>query len=103
MSENPQKNPMTDQEKEKKIREVFDEVINPGVAMHGGFVEFLEIKDKKVFVRMSGGCQGCGMVSVTLRQGIEATIKDALPEIEEVVDVTHHHEGHNPYYGPSDV
>ena len=47
---------------------------------------------------LEGGCQGCGMADVTLKQGIEVMIKEAIPEIEEVIDVTDHANGRNPYY-----
>src|SRR5690242_3934859 len=58
-----------------EIQAVIAAQINPGVASHGGFVELLDVKDSRVFVRMGGGCQGCGMASVTLTQGVEVLIK----------------------------
>ncbi|MBN1586912.1 MAG: NifU family protein [Candidatus Omnitrophica bacterium] len=91
---------MTDAEKLEKLNQIFEEIINPGVAMHGGVAELVEVKDNKVYVRFGGGCQGCSMAYATLKQGIEATIKDAIPEIEEVVDATEHGRGDNPYYEP---
>lgn len=84
-----------------RVQELIDERINPGVGAHGGHVELLDIQDNKVFVRLGGGCQGCGMVDVTLRQGIEALIREEIPEIHEVIDTTDHAAGNNPYYQPA--
>jgi Fe/S biogenesis protein NfuA len=78
-----------------------DSQINPAVARHGGFVQLMDVKDKTVYVLLGGGCQGCGMVDVTLKQGIEVLIKEALPEIEQVVDTTDHAGGTNPFYEPA--
>jgi Fe/S biogenesis protein NfuA len=84
-----------------RVQELIDERINPGVAAHGGNVELLDIKDNAVYVRLGGGCQGCGMVDVTLRQGIEALIREEIPEIQHVIDTTDHASGQNPYYQPA--
>ena len=84
-----------------EIQALIDSQINPGVASHGGFVELLDVKDNRVFVRMGGGCQGCGMASVTLKQGVEVLIKQSFPQIEAVVDSTDHAGGENPYYQPA--
>ena len=54
-----------------------------------------------VYLQLGGGCQGCGMASVTLKQGIETALRESIPEITEVVDVTDHQGGENPYYAPS--
>lgn len=82
----------------ERVQQVIDEKINPGVAGHGGRISLIDIKDHTVFVQLEGGCQGCGMADVTLKQGIEVMIKEAVPEIEEVLDVTEHANGRNPYY-----
>ena len=84
-----------------KIQQVLDEQINPAVAGHGGHVSLIDVKDKTVYVQLGGGCQGCGMADVTLKQGIEVMIKEAVPEIEEILDVTEHADGDNPYYQSS--
>jgi Fe/S biogenesis protein NfuA len=81
-----------------RIREVLETQINPAIAGHGGFAELVSVEDDTVFLRMGGGCQGCGLAQVTLTQGIEVAIKDAVPEINHVVDVTDHDSGSNPYY-----
>jgi Fe/S biogenesis protein NfuA len=83
------------------VEKLLEEVINPGVSSHGGWVSLVDVKDNVVFLRLGGGCQGCGMVDVTLKQGIEGIIKDQLPEIVAVYDVTDHADGKNPYYQPS--
>lgn len=74
--------------------------INPGVAQHGGKVEIIDVQDGTVLLRMSGGCQGCGMASVTLRQGIEASLRRALPGLRGVRDITDHAAGTKPYFAP---
>ena len=81
-----------------RVRRVIDEQINPGVASHGGTVRLVDVRDNVVYVTMGGGCQGCGMASVTLTQGIKQMIRDAAPEIVDVQDVTDHAAGSNPYY-----
>ena len=87
--------------KAKAIQEVIDTQINPGVASHGGFVTLLDVKEDTAYIALGGGCQGCGMANVTLKQGIEVLIKQAVPEITQVVDTTDHAGGTNPYYQPS--
>jgi Fe/S biogenesis protein NfuA len=84
-----------------KVQKILDEMINPAVAGHGGWVDLLDIKDNLVYLRLGGGCQGCGMVNVTLKQGIEATIREEIPQITGVVDQTDHQGGNNPYYQPA--
>ncbi len=83
------------------IQELIDEQINPAVANHGGHVTLLDVKDNLVFVQLGGGCQGCGMVDVTLRQGIEALIQQEYPQIIRVIDQTDHAGGANPFYQPA--
>jgi Fe/S biogenesis protein NfuA len=82
------------------VQELFDTRINPNLAGHGGFVDLLEVKDDTVYVRLGGGCQGCGLVDVTLKHGIVAMIKEEFPEIDNVIDSTDHASGQNPYYQP---
>jgi Fe/S biogenesis protein NfuA len=80
------------------VIQVLEERLNPAIAAHGGRVDLVAVDDSIAYVRLSGGCQGCGMAAVTLSQGVEAEILDAVPEISEVVDVTDHASGTNPYY-----
>lgn len=83
------------------VQQVLDTQINPGVAMHGGHVTLLDVKDDIAYIALGGGCQGCGMADVTLKQGIEVAIKEAVPEIRQIIDSTDHAGGTNPYYQPS--
>jgi len=84
-----------------KVQQVLDEMINPGVASHGGFVELLDVQDDNVFIRMGGGCQGCGAADVTLKMGIERLIREQVPQVREIFDTTDHASGMNPYYAQS--
>lgn len=85
----------------EKLKKLFDEQINPALAMHGGFVQLIDVQDTIAYIELGGGCKGCGMVDVTLKQGIEKLIKQSVPEITEVYDSTDHASGTNPYYQPS--
>ncbi len=83
----------------ERVRYVIETEINPQIASHGGRVSLEEIADRSIVVlRFGGGCHGCGMADVTLKQGIEKTLRARLPEITAVRDVTDHASGHNPYY-----
>jgi Fe/S biogenesis protein NfuA len=82
----------------QRVQKVFDEQINPAVAMHGGFITLVDVKGKRVFVEMGGGCQGCGAANMTLKAGIEALLIEEIPEVEEVIDTTDHSHGDNPYF-----
>ena len=83
------------------VQRVIDTRINPGVASHGGHVTLLDVKDGIAYITFGGGCHGCGMADVTLKQGIAVTIQEAVPEIRQVLDTTDHAGGANPYYQPS--
>ncbi len=83
------------------VQKVIDEEINPSLASHGGDISLVGVKDQVAYIRLGGGCQGCGMSKVTLKQGVVVAIKKAVPEIEDVLDVTDHAVGSNPYYAPS--
>jgi Fe/S biogenesis protein NfuA len=83
------------------IQKLLDEHINPAVADHGGFVVLLDVKDDIAYVALGGGCQGCGMADVTLKQGIEALITEEVPGISRVIDQTDHASGSNPFYQPA--
>jgi Fe/S biogenesis protein NfuA len=82
----------------QRVLQVLDEQINPAIASHGGVAELVAVEDNIAYLRLGGGCQGCGMAAVTLSQGIEVAILDSVPEITEVIDVTDHASGANPYY-----
>ena len=82
----------------QRVMQVIDEQVNPAIAMHGGSAELVAVEDDTAYVRLGGGCVGCGMATVTLSQGIEVAITEAVPEVDRVVDVTDHASGTNPYY-----
>lgn len=82
----------------ERVQEVVDEMINPAIAAHGGFVELVDVSDDTLYLRMGGGCQGCAASAATLRMGIERMIHEQVPEIESIVDVTDHTAGATPYY-----
>ena len=85
----------------KAVQEVIDAQINPGIASHGGNVQLLDVKDDIAYIAFGGGCQGCGMVDVTLKQGVAVMIKEAVPDLKDVLDTTDHAAGKNPYYDGS--
>lgn len=97
--ENP--NPLWNDPKAQAVQRVLDTRINPGVSGHGGHVTLLDVKDDVAYIAMGGGCQGCGMADVTLKQGIDLMIRQEVPEIRQIVDTTDHAAGTNPYYQPS--
>jgi IscR-regulated protein YhgI len=82
----------------ERVQHVLDERINPGVATHGGTISLVDVRDNVVYLRMGGGCQGCGMASVTLTQGIRQVLQEAVPEIVDIQDVTDHASGSDPYF-----
>ena len=82
----------------EQVAKVFDTQVNPMVARHGGRVELIDVQDAVVMLRMGGGCQGCGMADVTLRQGIEGMLAQLVPEVRGIVDITDHASGSNPYF-----
>jgi len=91
--EDPPQGPLAD-----RIRELLETRINPAVAMHGGHIGLADIEDGEVFIVMSGGCQGCALSRMTLKQGVERMIRQEVPEVTGVHDVTDHEKGENPYY-----
>ena len=89
---------LSDDELYERVNDLFEQQVNPMVARHGGRVELIDVQDAVVLLRMGGGCQGCGMASVTLRQGIEGILHQSLPEVQGIVDITDHTSGANPYF-----
>jgi len=85
----------------EQIQKIIDDTINPSVATHGGTITLLDVKDNKVYLQLGGGCQGCGQVDVTLRQGIETMLREEVSPDLEIIDTTNHAEGTNPYYSPA--
>ena len=82
----------------EKVQQLLDQQVNPSLAMHGGFAGLDRVEDETVYVTMGGGCQGCAVSAMTLREGIARSIQEAIPEVKEVVDVTDHELGENPFY-----
>jgi Fe/S biogenesis protein NfuA len=82
----------------QRVLQVIEQQINPAIAAHGGSAELVAVEEDTAYVRLGGGCVGCGMATVTLGQGIEVAILEAVPEVRQVVDVTDHASGTNPYY-----
>jgi NFU1 iron-sulfur cluster scaffold homolog, mitochondrial len=80
------------------VDRVFRREVNPAVAQHGGRIELIDVQDGAVVVRMMGGCQGCGMANVTLRQGIESQLRRVIPRLRGIQDITDHAAGENPYF-----
>ncbi len=79
------------------VRMVLDNQVNPAIAAHGGMISLVDVEDTDIYVEMSGGCQGCALSRMTLRQGVERMLRDAVPELTAVHDVTDHSSGENPY------
>jgi Fe/S biogenesis protein NfuA len=91
--------PAADAPLEDRVGWLLETEVNPSLAAHGGRVALVEITDsKEVVLQFGGGCHGCGMADVTLKQGIEQTLTRHIPEITSVVDITDHQSGTNPYY-----
>jgi Fe/S biogenesis protein NfuA len=82
----------------QRVMQVIEQQINPAIAAHGGSAELVAVEEDTAYVRLGGGCVGCGMATVTLGQGIEVAILEAVPEVRQVVDVTDHASGTNPYF-----
>ncbi len=101
ISDEIEKNLPSEEELRAKVKELIDTQVNPAVASHGGFVELVDVKKNNVYLQLGGGCQGCGMANVTLRQGIEKMIRQYVPQVGSILDVTDHASGTNPYYAPS--
>lgn len=81
-----------------KVKEVLDSQVNPAVASHGGEIVLIDVKGSEVFIEMGGGCQGCALSRMTLKQGVERMLRQAVPEVTAVHDVTDHTSGENPFY-----
>ncbi len=99
--ENPDapRGPTDDASLAERVQWILDTEINPGVASHGGTVALVEVRDNNVMLRFGGGCHGCSSSSATLKYGIETRLKEKFPDIGEIIDVTDHSTGENPYFG----
>ncbi len=81
----------------EKVREVLDSQVNPAIAAHGGMISLVDVEETEIYVEMGGGCQGCALSRMTLRQGVERMLREAVPELTAVHDITDHASGENPY------
>ncbi len=81
-----------------QVKHVLDTKVNPGVASHGGHIDLVDVDGTDVYIELGGGCQGCGMARVTLKQGVERMLRESIPNIGEIHDVTDHAAGADPYY-----
>jgi Fe/S biogenesis protein NfuA len=82
----------------EQVQQLLTEQINPALAAHGGYAELQGVEGTVVYVTMGGGCQGCAVSAMTLRDGIARSIREAIPEVTDVIDTTDHASGENPYY-----
>ncbi len=82
----------------EKVTQLLEAQINPALASHGGFAELVGVEGDDVYITMGGGCQGCAVSAMTLREGIERSIHENIPEVGKVVDSTDHEAGENPFY-----
>jgi len=96
--DNPNKPKLLQNPIAERVYRVIQEQINPGVASHGGHVTLLDVQEGTVYVRLGGGCQGCGHADTTVKDGITTMICESVPEIHTVLDVTDHAAGTNPYF-----
>ena len=93
--------PRSDAEIREDVQSLLEDEVNPAVEHHGGKISLVDVKDAVVYITMSGGCQGCGAASVTLKQGVEVMIREQIPEVVQIIDATDHASGKNPFYTPS--
>ncbi|MFT3927932.1 MAG: iron-sulfur cluster assembly accessory protein [Myxococcales bacterium] len=96
--DNPNKPKLLQDPIAERVHRVIQERVNPGVASHGGHVTLLDVQDGTAYVRLGGGCQGCGHADTTVKDGIQTMICESVPEIHTVLDVTDHAAGTNPYF-----
>lgn len=83
----------------EKVAQLLEQSINPALAAHGGFAQLVGVDDdNNVYITMGGGCQGCSASAMTLADGIRRSIKDAIPEVADIIDATDHAAGENPFY-----
>ena len=83
---------------EEQVQEVLVKRINPSIAAHGGFAELVRVEGSTVLVKLGGGCQGCGMANATVTAGIEKTLTELIDGVDNVLDITDHTSGENPYF-----
>ncbi len=82
----------------ERVKTVLDTEINPAIASHGGTITLVGVEDTEIYLEMGGGCQGCAMSRMTLRQGVERMVRQSVPEVTVIHDVTDHESGENPFF-----
>ena len=82
----------------ERVKTVLETEINPAIASHGGVITLVGVQDTEIYLEMGGGCQGCAMSRMTLRQGVERMVRQAVPEVSVIHDVTDHESGENPFF-----
>jgi Fe/S biogenesis protein NfuA len=82
----------------RQLEKLFDEQVRPALAAHGGGVEIVDFDNDRLYLKLSGGCQGCSSSTATLKDGIERLVKETYPDVVEVIDLTDHSSGDNPYF-----
>lgn len=87
-----------EEEIRRQLQEVIDREINPGIASHSGVITLNRVQGNTAYITMGGGCQGCAASSVTLRQGVDKSFRDAVPLLGALLDETDHSAGENPYF-----
>ena len=87
-----------DDEIREVVQELLDKETNPSIASHGGMISIVKVQDSNLYIKMSGGCQGCAASQVTLRQGFELMVRRVAPEVVDIIDATDHASGTNPFY-----
>lgn len=98
ISENEKQRSEPEQQLMRKVIDIIQNVVNPAIASHGGFIDLIDVRDKDLYIRMGGGCQGCASSAATLKQGVENSFREHLPELGTVHDTTDHAAGQNPYF-----
>ena len=90
-------NSLWQDELSNRVQQIIDEQINPGISSHGGTITLVDVKEGNAIVSFGGGCKGCSAVDITLKNGVEKIIKDQIPEIITISDITDHAAGENPF------
>ncbi len=98
ISETEKQRSEPEQQLMRKVIDIIQNVVNPAIASHGGFIDLIDVRDKDLYIRMGGGCQGCASSAATLKQGVENSFREHLPELGQVHDTTDHAAGQNPYF-----
>ena len=82
----------------ERVTDLLNRQVNPSIAAHGGEIRLVDVQDTEIYLEMMGGCQGCAMSRLTLRQGVERMIHQSVPEVTAIHDVTDHQAGENPFF-----